>query len=73
MNPYLPPGYVIEKTNQRVPGIDHDLVTRSRRRAERRARKRNAGSPVPFYRWEVRRVGRRWGVVALQNVARKAP
>ena len=62
--------YAVVETNDRVAAIAPDLVTRFRRRAERRARQRNAVRLVAFYRWEVVPYGDRWAVVAFQNVAR---
>lgn len=59
------------ETNERVDGIDPDLTTRLRWRAERRKRKLNRLRSVPFYRWEVVPTNlHRWQVVAFQNVAR---
>lgn len=46
------------------------LVTRSRRRAERRARKLNSYRLVPFYRWEAVLEDGRWRVLPFQNVAK---
>jgi hypothetical protein len=66
----LPPGYVVHKTEHRVVGQKPDLVTRFRWRADRRCRSLNSNLRVPFYRWEVHPwPGRRWAVVAMQNVA----
>jgi len=46
------------------------LVTWFRGRAERRAARLNAQRIIPSYRYEVVREGRRWAVVAMQNIAR---
>jgi hypothetical protein len=61
--------YGIRETDERVEGLEPDLVTRFRWRAEQRARKLNERRLVPFYRHEVRRLNGRWAVVAMQNVA----
>ena len=66
--------YEVVETKQSVRGIDADLITRSERRARRRARKLNERRLLPSYRWEVVRPHDRWLVVAFQNVLReKAP
>lgn len=47
-----------------------EFTSRFRWRAVRRMRQLDAGRLVPFYRYEVVPEGRRWAVVAFQNVAR---
>jgi hypothetical protein len=60
----------VRETGERVQGIEPDLTTRFRWRAERRARKLNEGwRIVPSYRWEAMHADGRWHVVAMQNVA----
>ena len=61
--------YLVEETDERVASIDVALRTRFKWRAERKAKWRNEGRRVPFYRWEVQREGKRWVVVAMQNRA----
>ena len=61
--------YETVETDQRVTG-SLDLVTWFRGRAERRAARLNAQRIIPSYRYEVVREGRRWAVVAMQNIAR---
>lgn len=64
--------YKTEETQQRVPNVGPDLLTRFHWRAERRCRKLNANLRVPFYRWEVCDwLDGRWAVVAMQNVAKE--
>jgi hypothetical protein len=46
------------------------FVTRFRWRAESWASKGNAGRIIPSFRYEVVREGRRWAVIAMQNVRR---
>jgi hypothetical protein len=64
---HLPKGYKTVETNERVVGVDTELVTRFRWRADRRCQRMNAERLVDFYRYEVRPVGKKWEVVAMQN------
>jgi hypothetical protein len=61
--------YGLIETNERVHGLEPDLLTRFRWRADRRARKLDAQRSFPFYRHEVQRLDGRWAVVVMQNVA----
>ena len=65
----IPKGYRTVETNERVVGIGPELVTRFRRRADRRCLRLNAERLVDFYRYEVRPLGKKWEVVAMQNRA----
>ena len=66
-------GYRTVETNERVAGMQPELITRYHRRAVRRCKKlnqRRLNLGVDFYRYEVRpALGARWEVVAMQNVA----
>jgi len=64
----VPEGYEIVELDTRVPNVDPDLITRFKRRAERRCRKRNKDRLVNTYRFEVCDwLDGRWAVVAMQN------
>lgn len=63
--------YRTVQTNDRVANTPPSLITRFRWRADRRCRNLNANLDLPFYRWGVRPLGRRFAVVALQNRAEK--
>jgi hypothetical protein len=65
----IPKGYRTIPTNDRVVGVDPELITRFRWRAHRRCRKLNQRRLVDFYRYEVRPLGKKWEVVAMQNRA----
>lgn len=61
--------YRTVETNERVVGVDPELVTRFHWRAVRKCRKANLGRVVDFYRYEVHPLGKKWEVVAMQNRA----
>lgn len=70
----IPEGYELVESLDRVGDGEPALVTRSRWRAERRARRLNAARYAATYRWEVvcqanprSPLPRRWAVVAMQN------
>jgi hypothetical protein len=60
--------YKTVETDERV-GVDAELTTRFRWRANRLCRQLNAQRVVDFYRFEVHPVGDKWEVVAMQNRA----
>jgi hypothetical protein len=59
------------ETDRRIPHTT-DLRTLFLSRANRRVQKLNARRMFPSFRWEVVREGRRYSVVAFQNVAEPA-
>jgi hypothetical protein len=64
----IPNGYYIEETSDQVKDVKPEMLTRFKRRANRRCRKMNRLRQVPFYRYEVYETASgRWVVVAMQN------
>jgi hypothetical protein len=69
----LPVDGVIVETTDLVANVAPALVTRLRWRARRRAAKLNARRTLLSYRYEVVHDGRKYSVVAFQNVAFPTP
>jgi len=61
--------YEIRQTRERVAGVEPAFVTRFFWRAQRRCNDLNRLRMMRFYRFEVHKVGRKYEVVAMQNVA----
>jgi len=62
------PHYRTEELNQRVVGVEPDMFTRFKWRAERRAEKLNSQRVIKSYRYEVVDwLNGKWAVVAMQN------
>jgi hypothetical protein len=60
-----------EELDQRVEGVEAELVTRFRWRANRRCRNlNNQRHGIAFYRFEVHPIGKKWEVVVMQNQAK---
>lgn len=66
----VPDGYEIVETSDPVAGVDPIMVTWFRWRADRCAERANRQRIAPSFRYIVRGHGRRWKVVAYQNVLR---